>query len=97
MSVTEMILSAIDKGEDNAVSLEQLINITGLPNREVRKIIETLRRAGHVIISSDNGYYYPETVEELKRYINRESSRARSILITLSSARELLENLADEE
>ena len=92
-----MILSAIDKGEDNAVSLEQLINITGLPNREVRKIIETLRRAGHVIISSDNGSYYPETVEELKRYINRESSRARSILITLSSARELLENLADEE
>lgn len=90
MSVSERILQTIGTGESGAVSAEQLTMITGLTSRELRKAVETLRRDGYVIISSDNGYYYPETVEEVKRYIGKESRRARSIFFTLRSARELL-------
>ena len=95
MSVSERILQTIGTGESGAVSAEQLTMITGLTARELRKAVETLRRAGHVIISSDNGYYFPETVEELRRHINKESRRARSIFFTLSSARELLDKWSE--
>lgn len=95
MNISEMILQAIGTGEKNAANVEQLSMITGLNDRELRKAVERLRRDGYVIISSDNGYYYPETVEEVKRYISKESKRARSIFFTLRSARELLNRWTD--
>lgn len=95
MNVSEMILQAIGTGESGAVSAEQLTMITGLNDRELRKAVERLRRDGYVIISSEGGYYYPETVEEVKRYISKESRRARSIFFTLRSARELLNRWTD--
>ncbi|HCB95342.1 MAG TPA: hypothetical protein DEP65_06775 [Ruminococcus sp.] len=39
----EKILSLIGAGEENAIHLCDLIHITGLGNREIRKCIETLR------------------------------------------------------
>ena len=96
MSVTELILATIGTGENNAVNAEQLSMITGLNDRELRKAVERLRRGGYVIISSESGYYYPETVEEVKRYIGKESRRARSIFFTLRSARELLNKWTDD-
>ena len=89
MNVSEMILSAISTGEDNAVSADYLAKITGLTVRELRQAVETLRRNGHVIVSSNNGYYYPATLRELERHIKKESRRARSISLTLHSAREM--------
>lgn len=95
MNISERILQAIGTGEKNAANVEQLSMITGLNDRELRKAVETLRRDGYVIISSESGYYYPETVEEVKRYISKESKRARSIFFTLRSARELLNKWTD--
>ena len=95
MNISEMILQTIGTGENNAVNAEQLTTITGLNARDLRKVVETLRRDGYVIISSDSGYYYPETVEEVKKYIGKESKRARSIFFTLRSARELLNKWTD--
>lgn len=97
MNFNELILRALGTGEENAVSLEQLINISGLPNREVRKLIESLRRNGHVILSSNSGYFRPATAAELERHIKKERCRARSILRTLHSARELLADLTNDE
>ena len=95
MNVSERILQTIGTGESGAISAEQLTMITGLTARELRKAVETLSRDGYVIISSDKGYYYPETVEEVKRDIKQESRRARSIFFTLRSARELLNRWTD--
>ncbi len=95
MNVSEMILQTIGTGEENAVNADYLTKLTGLTSRELRKAVETLRRDGYVIISSDNGYYYPETVEEVKRYIKKESRRAQSIFFTLRSARALLNRWTD--
>ena len=39
----EKILNLIGAGEENAIHLCDLIHITGLGNREIRKCIETLR------------------------------------------------------
>ncbi len=89
------ILQLIGSGEDNAVHLSELIKHTGLHNREVRKCIEQLRRSGEVIISSTNGYFRPETPAELKRYINQETHRAKSIFYTLKNARQMMKQIEE--
>ena len=80
----------ISTGEENAVSLAELCRITGLENRTLRLVIETERRNGTVICSSVNGYFYPETVQELQAYVHQERARSRSISQGLKSAEILL-------
>lgn len=87
------ILNMLGTGEENAVHLKALINRTKLKNREVRKCIEHLRRSGTVIVSSINGYFKPETPEELQKYINQEEHRAKSVFYTLKNARQLLQQI----
>jgi biotin operon repressor len=88
-NVSQLILDSIGVGEDNATHSKRLIDISGLTERELRKVIEQLRRSGTVIISSNKGYYLPETVDELQHYINKESKRAKSIFYTLKTAKVL--------
>ena len=87
------ILRLIGSGEDNAIHLSELIKHTGLHNRDVRKCIEQLRRSGEVIISSTNGYFRSKTPAELKKYINQETHRAKSIFYTLKNARQMMQQI----
>lgn len=89
MTVQERISNALRTGESNAVSLADMCAISGLNNRATRQEIENLRRSGMVIISSNKGYYLPETLEEVRHYINKESKRAKSIFYTIRSAKAL--------
>ena len=91
----QTILRLIGKGEENAIHLSELIQHTELYDREVRKCIEQLRRGGEVIISSTNGYFRPETPAELKRYINQETHRAKSIFYTLKNARQMMRQIEE--
>ena len=89
IKLKEKILSALREGEENAISLCEMQRITGLDNRSTRLIIESLRREGYVIISSNKGYYFPKTLDEISHYINKESKRAKSIFYTIKSAKAL--------
>lgn len=82
----------ISTGEENAVSLAELCRITGLENRTLRLVIETERRNGTVICSSVNGYFYPETEQELQAYVHRERARSRSITRSLRAAETTLKD-----
>ncbi|MGN0595213.1 MAG: hypothetical protein ACI4I6_08635 [Hominimerdicola sp.] len=90
MTAQERILQALRVGENNAVSLADMCNIVGLHNRDTRLIIEYLRRSGVVICSSNNGYYYPADIAELRRYVQKERARENSIAETLKPAEKLL-------
>lgn len=90
MTPREKILNALREGENNAVSLCEMQKIAGLDNRSTRLVIENLRRDGVVICSSDNGYFYPKELSELKAYVNKERHRCQSIELTLMPALELL-------
>lgn len=87
----------IFKGEENAVSLSELCRITGLENRTLRLVIETERRNGTVICSSVNGYFYPETEQELQAYVHQERARASSIKAGLRAAERLLKEWKGEQ
>lgn len=91
------ILTLIGTGEQNAVHLEVIMHKTELKNREVRKCIEQLRRSGNVIVSNINGYFKPETPEELQKYINQETHRAKSVFYTLKNARQLMQQIEGAE
>ena len=87
------IISVIGTGEQNAAHLKDIIKLTGITNRIVRKYIEDLRRSGAVIIANNKGYFFPSDEGEIKRYIRQEESRAKSIFYTLKSARQFLSEL----
>lgn len=89
------IISVIGTGEQNAIHLKEIIKLTKISNRLVRKYIEDLRRSGAVIIANDKGYFFPGTDAELKKYIRQEESRAKSIFFTLKSARRYLKGLGE--
>lgn len=89
------ILSLIGDGQENAIHKADLIRCTGLPDRELRKTIEFLRRKGIVIISDNSGYYFPTSENELETYIHQEEHRAKSTFYTLKSARQLLKKLKE--
>ncbi len=90
----EWLLSLIPDGEENAIHTYELRAITNLGSRELRKIVETLRRSGCVICSTNAGYFKPASLDELRRHITRQRRLARSVLFTLRSARQLEKELA---
>ena len=91
----DKILNLIGFGVDNAVHLSELESLTGLDNRDIRKRIEYLRRSGYVIAADRHGYYYPSTYNELSRYVRRTEKQAKSILLTLTTAKKRLKELKD--
>ena len=89
------ILAAIGDGAENARHKSELIRLTGMKDRELRKTIEFLRRQGIVIISGNSGYYFPADEAELSEYVRKEEHRARSVFYTLHHARELLRKMKE--
>lgn len=89
------IINYIPHGKENAVSRFQLVLMTGKSDRKVRKEISRTREE-HVILSLENGsgYYQPtaDDYPELRKYLNREESRAKSVFASLRKARALCED-----
>ena len=56
---------------------------------------EHLRRENFVIISDENGYYFPQSQKELEIYVQTVSKRARSTFYTLKSARQMLKAMQE--
>ena len=91
------ILSLLGDGIDSSLQVRELCKFTGLSDRTARKAIETIRRAGVCIVTDQmHGYWLPETVEELQRYIRQEEWRGRSTFYTLGTARRLYSSPTSE-
>ena len=85
-----VIATMIHKGEENAVHLREIVKRTGLSGREVRNIIEDLRCDGDVIVGDRRGYYHPCNVVQLRRWLQQEKARLRSIEARTLSAAKML-------
>jgi len=78
------ILSLIPFGRDSAIHLQDLVKLSGMYERDVRKTIEHARRDGAFILSDDFGYWRTDlsteqdTAEAL-RWIRRESRRIHAL------------------
>lgn len=87
------ILSVLREGAVYGIHAKELSKLTGPPDRELRKMIEYIRRNGVVIIADNNGYYFPSNTWEIGEYIKQEERRAKSTFYTLKGARALLKEL----
>ena len=68
-----VVLSAIGTGREQGAHLRDLHRATGFGERSVRKVIEDIRRAGVVVCNSLDGYFFPETLDELRLYVRQEA------------------------
>ena len=77
------IADYIPYGKENAVDRLFLTSVTGLRDREVRKLIQSARNRGELILNDQDGrgYYRSLDVGELKRQYQTNKNRAMSILL----------------
>ena len=66
MDKKELIANVLKMGKRNAISRDELCEITGVSDRENRRLIHQLRKDGRIILSNTDtgGYYYPATLTE---------------------------------
>lgn len=84
------IADLLCRGQENAVPLRDLCNMTGFDGRAVRRMIERERRAGVPILSSvggTTGYFLPANPVEVERFTKSMFSRAREIALTANAVR----------
>ena len=77
------ILDFIPYGhKDEPISREALVTLTGLSDRDVRRLIKRAKDDGYYIINVGRGYYMPDDPDDpnLKEYIMKERHRAFAIL-----------------
>ena len=90
------ILRFIPFGKDSAVHLRDLVALSGLHERDIRRLIERARAAGEFILSDDRGYWRadPHTEEgaaEIMRWYRREGGRIRALAKRLEPVRQRVE------
>lgn len=92
----EPILKLISTGEDNAISLTRLSNVSGREPREVKHLVQQARLDGVLICSTENGYFYPENIEDVASFYKRFHTKAITTLTVIKHARlELVNNGID--
>jgi hypothetical protein len=87
----EIVLDAIPFGKENAVTREYLTAKTGLPDRQVRKAIEEIRR-NHIVLNDQDGkgYYRSYDLNDIERFYRQERARALAVLYRMRPMRVLL-------
>lgn len=89
------IYDLLPVGAEYAISRRQLSQITGLPDRRLRRQIAEERRAGLLILSSTTevggGYFRPADTQELRRWVAMMQSHIAAILAVIRTAQEAIE------
>lgn len=91
----ERLLSLLPETEEEAVSMVELAKLLSVTDRELRSLVEGMRRDHVGISSSDAGYWYPIDADRRQQDVERTASRlesmAKAALLTASRMREGLQ------
>lgn len=79
------------RGRRNAITLDRMVKICGLPNRRVAEHLleHHLEDLGFCVVSGDKGYWRPITADEVNHYQNSLQSRLRKLAKRKSSVRRM--------
>ena len=95
---TPSISDLLHSGAKNGTTLRELVALTGMNERVVRLKIQQERRAGKLILSNNrDGYFLPETPEDVQRFARSMSRRAAEISSIARAAEAALADLAGQE
>ena len=75
------VLEFIPYGRENAIKRQDLRDMLGVSDRDMRELIAQARKETPIINLSDGqGYYRPNEKEDLMRYILQEQARSIKIM-----------------
>lgn len=88
----EMIVNLIPHGWENAITRRELVQLTGLTDREIRRRIHDARDLGYIIINNQDGcgYYTTDDPRVIQRQYHQERKRFVMDLKTLKTMRHIL-------
>lgn len=65
MKIADFLLT----GKKNAISMTDLAHVVNIPERSVRLEILQARINGELICSCEQGYFLPESVDDIREYV----------------------------
>lgn len=85
-------------GKENSISAMHLCEITGIKSkRALQMAIAKERRAGTLILASNQGYFLPMNRNEIEEYVKRAEKQAVHTLAGLKCARQYLRGIEGQE
>ena len=94
---TLQIFELLHVGAENALTLRELVQLTGEDERSLRRRIQAERKAGKLILSDClHGYFLPASEPEARRFIRSMSGRAAEIAAVSRAAEAALADLSGQ-
>lgn len=95
---TPSISDLLHSGTENGTTLRELVALTGMDERLVRLKIQQERKDGKLILSNNrDGYFLPETTEDVQRFARSMSRRAAEIASIARAAEAALADMSGQE
>lgn len=92
-----VVSDLLHAGAENALTLSELVQLTGEDERSIRRCIQRERKAGKLILSDNqSGYFLPSSEHEVRRFIRSMSNRAREIAAVSRAAEDALERVSGQ-
>ena len=85
-SPSRLILDLVPTGIQNAVSMSYVARILNTDERTVRSMVEKARQDGNIIAVCEDGYFIPDTLEDLLDYRSTQLKRIFSSICAIESA-----------
>lgn len=90
------IFDFLSVGEERARTAKELAQLLGWDEREVTRAIHNERAAGALICSSSKGYFLPETIHDIQKFVATMRSRQKQIAKAAAAAEALLNEMRQE-
>lgn len=84
-----MLINYIPTGRANAITRQELVRLTGMTDRAIRREIKKLNQEGIPILSSSRGcgYWLSDDTAEIEAYIKEIDSRRKSLYLSSAALR----------
>lgn len=94
----ELISDLLHNGRNNGLTLQDLVKLTGMDERTIRRRIHAERKSG-ILIMADcvHGYFLPEDTYDVRRFIHSMSNRSKEIAAVSRAAEDALSKMENQE
>lgn len=93
-----LISDLLHAGAENALTLRELVQLTGEDERSIRRRIQQERKDGKLIMADcQHGYFLPDGESDVRRFISSMSNRAKEITAVSRAAEDALLKMTGEE
>ena len=94
----QLISDLLHKGRNNGLTLQDLVKLTGMDERTIRRKIHVERKSG-ILIMADcvHGYFLPEDAYDVRRFIHSMSNRSKEIAAVSRAADNALATMENQE